>query len=105
MNKLDKMDNICVRLDASLSRQIDRDMREFHYSTKTDFVRDAIRAKLSLLDEQRAKKRAWEALYSARGSLNGKGKFKTAEEFHDWRSNEGSKEMLEYFDKRFGLKK
>ena len=100
-----KMDSVCVRLDASLSKRIDLDMREFHYSTKTDFVRDAIRAKLSLLDEERAKKKAWEALYSARGSLNGKGKFKEDEEFHDWRSNEGSKEMLEYFGKKFGFKK
>lgn len=100
-----KMDSVCVRLDASLSKQIDLDMREFHYSTKTDFVRDAIRAKLSLLDEERAKKKAWEALYSARGSLNGKGKFKEDEEFHDWRSTEGSKEMREYFEKKFGFKK
>ena len=80
-------------------------MKEFHYSTKTDFVRDAIRTKLTLLDEQRAKKKAWDALFAARGSLKGKGKFKTDEEFHKWRSGDGSKEMLEYYEKKFGFKK
>lgn len=103
MDKLDKMDNICVRLDASLSRQIDRDMREFHYSTKTDFVRDAIRAKLSLLDEQRAKKRAWGALFAARGSLKGKFPVRTKEEEQEFEKNL-DKEMLEHFEKKFGLK-
>lgn len=104
MEKLDKMENICIRLDSGLSKKIEKDMREFHYSTKTDFVRDAIRTKLSLLDEQRAKKKAWGALFAARGSLKGKGKFKTGEEFHRWRSGEGSREMLEYFEKKLGVK-
>ena len=105
MDKLGKMDNICVRLDTNLSKQIDKDMKEFHYSTKTDFVRDAIRTKLNLLNEQRSKKKAWDALFAARGSLKGKGKFKTDEEFHKWRSGDGSKELLEYYEKKFDLKK
>ena len=104
MNKLDKMDNICIRLDTSISKQSKRDMKEFHYSTKTDFVRDAIRTKLTLLDEQRGKKKAWSALFAARGSLEGKGKFKTEEEFHEWRSKEGSDFILKHYEKKFGLR-
>lgn len=103
MVKLDKMDNICIRLDASLSKQIDRDMREFHYSTKTDFVRAAIRTKLSLLDEQRSKKKAWGALFAARGSLKGKFPARTKGEEQEF-EKKLDKEMLEHFEKKFGLK-
>ena len=103
MDKLDKMDNICVRLDTGLSRQIERDMKEFHYSTKTDFVRDAIRTKLSLLDEQRAKKKAWSALFAARGSLKGKFPVRTKKEGQEF-EKKLDKEMLEHYEKKFGLK-
>jgi len=102
---MDKMDNICIRLDSGLSRKIEKDMKEFHYSTKTDFVRDAIRTKLQILDEQRGKKKAWDALFAARGALKGKGRFKTDEEFHEWRSGEGSKQLMEHYEKKFGFKK
>jgi Arc/MetJ-type ribon-helix-helix transcriptional regulator len=103
MDKLDKMDNICIRLDANLSKQIDKDMKEFHYTTKTDFVRDAIRTKLSLLDEQRFKKKAWDALFAARGSLKGKFPVRTKEEEQEF-EKKLDKEMLEHFEKKFGLK-
>ncbi len=103
MDKLDKMDNICIRLDTGLSRKIERDMKEFHYSTKTDFVRDAIRTKLSLLDEQRAKKKAWAALFAARGSLKGKFPVRTNEEEQVFEKRL-NKEILEHFEKKFSLK-
>ncbi|MEW6294982.1 MAG: ribbon-helix-helix domain-containing protein [Candidatus Diapherotrites archaeon] len=97
------MENICLRLGSALSRQIEKDMKEFKYSTKTEFIREAIRSKLSSLDEERKKKRAWEALFAARGALKGKSRFKTDEEFYNWRHGEGSKEMMEYYEKKFGL--
>lgn len=93
------MDNVCVRLGPALSKQVERDMKDFKYSTKTEFVREAIRDKLKANQMERA----WCALFAARGSLKGKGVFKTAEDFHKWRSGEGSKEMLEFFEKKFGL--
>lgn len=103
MDKLDKMDNICIRLDTDISRQIKRDMKEFHYSTKTDFVRDAIRTKLTLLDEQRAKKKAWDALFAARGSLKGKFPVRTEKEEQEF-EKKIDEEMLEHYEKKFGLK-
>ncbi len=103
MDKLDKMDNICIRLDANLSKQIGKDMKEFHYSTKTDFVRDAIRTKLTLLDEQRSKKKAWDALFAARGSLKGKFPVRTKKKEQEF-EKKLNKEMLEHFEKKFGLK-
>ncbi|MBU2101013.1 ribbon-helix-helix domain-containing protein [Candidatus Micrarchaeota archaeon] len=98
------MENICLRLDSSLSKQIEKDMKEFKYSTKTEFIREAIRSKLRELDEQRDKKKAWNNLIAARGSLKGKSRFKSDEEWHDWRSNEGSKELEKELFKKFGLK-
>ena len=74
------MENICLRLDSALSKQIEKDMKEFKYSTKTEFIRDAIRGKLKELEEERAKKQAWQALFAARGIFKGKVPVRTKEE-------------------------
>ncbi len=97
------MQNLSIKLDDAFARRIERDMREFNYSTKTEFVRESIRDKLKLLAEEREKRKAWQALYAARGILKGHGKFKTGEEWHKWRSGEGSKQLMEHYDKKFGL--
>jgi len=97
------MENICLRLDKALSNQIEKDMKEFRYSTKTEFIREAIRTKLKELEEERGKKKAWKALFAARGKLKGKSRFKTDKEFYDWRKNEGSKMIIDYFDKKFEI--
>lgn len=99
---MDRMDNICVRLDQGLSKRIELDMKEFHYSTKTDFVRDAIRAKLQLLDEQREKRKAWDALFAARGAFKGIVKKRTPEEEQEFEKIVDEK-LRAHFDKKFGL--
>ncbi len=96
------MENICIRLDSALSKRIERDMKEFNYSTKTDFVRDAIRAKLSLLDEEKAKKRAWAALFAARGILKGKVPERTAKEEKAF-AEKFDRELREHYEKKFGI--
>ena len=98
------MENVCIRMDSALARQIEKDMKEFNYSTKTEFIRDAIRGKIKELKEERQKEKAWEALFAARGSLKGKGKFKTDEEWHDWRSNVFSKKLEKEIREKYGLK-
>ena len=95
------MESVSLKLDSAMSKQIERDMKDFKYSTKTEFIREAIRDKLSELSEKRKKDEAWEKLFAMRGALKGKGRFKTFEEWHDWRSGEGSKQLMEYFDKKF----
>jgi len=94
-----------LKLDSAMIKQIEKDMKDFKYSTKTEFIREAIRGKLAELREQRQKDAAWERLFALRGSLKGKGKFKSFEEWHDWRSNVGSKKLMEYFDKKFASSK
>jgi len=97
------MENICLRLDSALSRQIARDIKEFRYSTKTEFIREAIRSKLRELEQERAKKKAWQALFAARGIFKGKGKAKTDEEFYKLREEAG-KEFTGILEKRFSQK-
>lgn len=96
------MENICLRLDSAIAKQIEKDMKEFKYSTKTEFIRDAIRSKLKELKEEREKRKAWKALFAARGVLKGKGKAKTDEEWYKLRED-ASKEIMKYYDKKFGL--
>ncbi|MFH1224430.1 MAG: ribbon-helix-helix domain-containing protein [Candidatus Diapherotrites archaeon] len=98
------MEHISIQLDASIARQVEKGMREFNYTTKTEFIRDAIRAKLKELDGERSKKKAWEALFAAKGAFKGKGRFKTDEEFHAWRSGEGSRELEKRLCEQFGIK-
>ena len=98
------MENICLRLDSALARQIEKDMKEFKYSTKTEFIRESIRDKLKSNQSER-EKRGWEALFAARGALKGKSRFKTDEEWHNWRSNEGSKQLMKELGKKFANQK
>ena len=47
------METISLRLETSLVKRIVQDMKDFHYSTKTEFIREAIRAKCKVLEEER----------------------------------------------------
>ena len=78
-------------------------MKEFKYSTKTEFIRESIRDKLKALAEEREKKKAWQALYAARGIFKGKGKAKTDEEWHKWRA-ENSEKAVKELAKKYGWK-
>jgi len=97
------MENVCLRLDSALSKQIEKDMKEFRYSTKTEFIREAIRSKLKELEEERKRNEGWKALVAARGIFKGKGKAKTYEEWHKLRIEAGEKFMKE-LEVRFSKK-
>ena len=45
------MENLSLKLEGPMARQIRRDMKDFRYATKTEFIRDAIRDKLKLNEE------------------------------------------------------
>ncbi len=97
------MEHISIKLEENIARQIDRGMRDFNYTTKTEFIRDAIRCRLKELEEERSKSRAWEALFAARGIFKGKGKTKTDEEWYKWRKENGEKFAKE-LAKKYGWK-
>lgn len=97
------MEHISIKLEENIARQIDRGMRDFNYTTKTEFIRDAIRCRLKELEEERAQKKGWEALFAARGIFKGKGKAKTDEEWYKWRMEYGEK-LAEELAKKYNLK-
>lgn len=97
------METLSLKLDKSLAKQLEKDVKEFKYSTKTELVREALREKMSVLDKERRKEKAWQALFAARGSLKGKGKTKTDEEFYRWRRENG-KELMKEYAREFGIK-
>ncbi|MBU0662325.1 MAG: ribbon-helix-helix domain-containing protein [Candidatus Diapherotrites archaeon] len=97
------MEHISIKLESGIAKQIDKSMREFNYSTKTEFIRDAIRAKLRELNEERKKKRAWDALFAAKGIFKGKGKFESDGDFYKWRKEYGAQRAKELAEE-YGLK-
>ena len=99
---LSDMEHVSIKLETAVARQIERDMREFNYSTKTEFIRESIRDKLKTLAAQREKRKAWQALFAARGIFNGKGKAKTDEEFLKLTEKAGE-EIIRHYEKKFGI--
>ncbi|MBU0662706.1 MAG: ribbon-helix-helix domain-containing protein [Candidatus Diapherotrites archaeon] len=97
------MEYVSLKLEERVLKEVEKGMKEFHYSTRSDFLRDAIREKLAALDKKREEKRGWEALFAAKGMFKGKGKFKTDEEFHAWRSGEGSGELKKWLNEKHGF--
>ena len=100
---LNNMENVSLKLEISMSKQIERNIKEFHYGTKTEYIREAIREKLKKNEEERKTKQAWQALFAARGIFKGKGKAKTDEEFRKLREEAGA-EFMEMLEKRFSQK-
>jgi Arc/MetJ-type ribon-helix-helix transcriptional regulator len=96
------MEYISFRVDKAVSRQIEKGMKEFHYNTKSDFLRDAIRIKLQQLEEDRKRKMAWDALYSAKGIFKGKVPAQTKEEEQEF-EKKIDKEIMAHYGKKFGI--
>src|SRR3989338_5425470 len=97
------MEHVSIKLETTMAKQIDRDMKYFHYSTKTEFIRESIREKIKKNEEERKRKQAWEALFAARGIFKGKGKAKTDEEFRALTEKAGE-EYIQMLEKKFAQK-
>ncbi len=98
------MENLSIKLDSRIAKQISKALKDFKYSTKTEFIRDAIRSKLNELEKERRIEEQWQKLFALRGSLKGKSRFKTEEEWQEWRKGEGSEELFRELKKEHGLK-
>jgi len=94
------MENLSLKLESPILKQIEKRMIEFNYSTKTEFIREAIRDKLQILDKEAERKKAFAALYNARGIFKGQGKAKTDDEFRKLREVAGE-EYLAELEKEF----
>lgn len=96
------MESICIRIEKPLAEKMEKYMKDLHYSTKTEFVREALRNRLAQIEEEK-KEKAWQALFAARGSLKGKGKAKTDDEWHRLKEEAG-REFIEEMKKKFNQK-
>jgi metal-responsive CopG/Arc/MetJ family transcriptional regulator len=85
------METISLKMEETLLKDIDTKLKNFRYSTRTEFIRDAIRQKLNDLEKEEAIRK----LVSFKGSLKGKAKM-------------GEKEASKLADleiaKKFGIK-
>ncbi|MEK6960695.1 MAG: ribbon-helix-helix domain-containing protein [Nanoarchaeota archaeon] len=59
------MDTVCLKMEDTLLESIDRSLKAHRYSTRTEFIRDAIRCRLTELEKEDAIRR----LTELKGSL------------------------------------
>jgi len=100
---MDSAQILTIRLEKPLLKVMEKDMKEFHYPTKSDFLREAIREKHLKLEDERRKERMIEALKKLRGSYKPK-KPLSDEEFERMREKVGE-ESFARDAKKFGLDK
>lgn len=85
------MDAVCIKMDKRLSKNMDTVMKEHNYSTKTEFIREAIRDKLTELEKEK--------MITHLKKLVGASKKKTTEDEYERVREEVMKEL----GKSFGL--
>ena len=69
------MQTITFKLNNEILKKIDNSLTTFNFSTRTEFIRDAIRSKLTALEKEEAIKK----LAAFKGSLKGKSKLSDEE--------------------------
>lgn len=69
------MEAITLKLDNALLKAVDKNLKKNMYSTRTEFIRDAIRHKLTEQEKQEALKK----LAALKGSLKGKARMSDEE--------------------------
>ncbi len=85
------MDAVCIKLDKKVLNKMDRCIKENNYSTKTEFIREAIRDKMTELEKETA--------IAQLKKLLGASKKKTSEEEYE----KGREQVAREYAKKFGL--
>lgn len=86
------METISLKMEKSLLKDMDATLKKNRYSTRTEFIRDSIRYKLTKLEKEEVIKK----LAKFKGSLKGKGKGLTDEEIRELAAKDVAK--------KFGIK-
>jgi len=86
------MQTISLKIDESLLKEIDRSLKKYRYSTRTEFIRDSIRSKLTQAEK--------EEMYRHIESLRGISKRKTTDE----ERHIAGEKAFEDLERHFGLK-
>lgn len=86
------MEMISLKLENRLLNEIDNKLNRYRYSTRTEFIRDAIREKLSELEKQELLKKITK--------LRGSSKRKTT----DGQIHKAGEKAFEMLEKKFGIR-
>ncbi|HLC55048.1 MAG TPA: ribbon-helix-helix domain-containing protein [Candidatus Nanoarchaeia archaeon] len=86
------MDAITIKMDEKMLKEMDRKLGEHRYSTRTEFIRDAIRDKLSELEK--------EEILKSISRLRGISRRKTS----DQKLHAAGEEAFQLFEKKFKIK-
>ncbi|MBW2990555.1 ribbon-helix-helix domain-containing protein [Candidatus Woesearchaeota archaeon] len=87
------MEGITIRFQEDILKKIDKTITEHNFNSRTEFIREAVRDKLSELNR--------DELIEKFLALRGKAKIKTRPEDDEKRKWEFSKEFFAELDKRF----
>lgn len=85
------MEAVCVKLDDGVLKNIDFSVKKNNFTTRTDFIREAIRDKLRMLEKERAIKKLERFLGAAKVKVS------------DKRHEEVRREVVKKYAKKFGL--
>ena len=66
------MEAICVKMDGRALKNMDSCIKEHNYSTRTDFIREAVRDKLKQIEKESALKEFRKFLGAARTKVSDK---------------------------------
>ncbi|MDD3083404.1 MAG: ribbon-helix-helix domain-containing protein [Candidatus ainarchaeum sp.] len=94
------METISLKIDKGMSKKISLLMKEFDFSTKTEFIREAIRKNISNYELEQKKKKQWEKLLGMKGAYKGKTKEMNDDEWEDMRNNLAKK----FAKEQYGIK-
>ena len=87
------MNAITIKMDSGLLDIMDKNMKNHNYSTRTEFIREAIREKLEKLER--------EELITELLKFRGKSKIKTTYKQNRKTREEVSRELMKELEKRF----
>ncbi|MBS3128161.1 ribbon-helix-helix protein, CopG family [Candidatus Woesearchaeota archaeon] len=71
------METVSIKLDESILKEIDRNLKKHRYSTRTEFLRDAVRDKLIELERNPLTEKEKEELLQKMASIRGTFRRKT----------------------------
>lgn len=93
------METISLKIDENMGKKISIIMKEFNFSTKTEFIREAIRKNLQEYEMEKQKKAQWEKLLSMKGAFKGKTKNLSDDEWEKLRN----KSTKDFVKKEYGF--
>jgi Arc/MetJ-type ribon-helix-helix transcriptional regulator len=93
------METISLKIDDGMSKKISSVMKEFNFSTKTEFIREAIRKNISNYELEQKRKEQWDKLLNLKGKFKGKTREMSDQEFRKIKENVAEK-ILSDFEKK-----